>query len=173
PTCGPAHGAGSASRRDLPEPRHQAMCCLLVVAVLLTQHPGQLGLFDRDARQQSQQRDGRADHQGQPVTGAEAETDGDQRQSGVGGVPHHRYGPRVTTAWPASTWTNVLNDPPSVSTAQTRTAKPTQITTSPAAANACGTGVSSAGTHCGQWLPMKIDPPRESGSVAAFGMRPA
>src|SRR6266511_3129311 len=68
----------------------------------------------------------------------------------------HRYGPRVTTAWSASTWMKVLNDRPSVSTAQTRRARPTQITTTPAAAKAFGAGVSSAGTQLRSRVPFLV-----------------
>src|SRR4030095_13341346 len=89
---------------------------------------------------------------------AEAESQGDQQQAGVRGMAHHRYGPRVTTAWSASTWRKVLKDRPSVRTAQTRRARPTQITTTPAAAKASGAGVSSAGPQLRSRMPIQIDP---------------
>jgi hypothetical protein len=72
----------------------------------------------------------------------------------------HRYGPPVTTVWSMSTWMKVLNDRPSVSTAQTRRARPTQITTTPATAKAIGAGVSNAGTHLRSRMPIQIDPAR-------------
>src|SRR4029450_659789 len=75
----------------------------------------------------------------------------------------HRYGPRVTTAWSGSTWMKVLNDRPSVSTAQTRRARPTQITTTPAAAKAFDAGASSAGTQLRSGMRIQMDPAGEGG----------
>jgi Acetyltransferase (GNAT) family len=144
----------------LPQSGHEAMGCPLVAAVLVTEHPGQLGLFDRHPWQQSQQWDHGAAEQGQPVA-RQGRTPGRPAAGRCRRVPD----PPETTAWSPSTWTNVLNDPPSVITAHRRTAKPTQITTSPAKANASGAGVSSAGTHRRSRLPMKIDPPRESPTI--------
>src|SRR5215216_6479808 len=144
----------------LPQSRYEATCCLLIAAVRVTQYPGQLGLLDRDPGHQPDQWDDRADRQGEPVADAEAESQGDQQQAGVRGMATHRYGPGVTTAWSASTWMKVLKDRPSVRTAPTRRARPTQITTTPAAATASGAGVSSAGTQLRSRMPIQIDPAR-------------
>src|SRR4029450_9525710 len=130
-----------------------------------TEYPGQLGLLDRGPGQQPEHRDDGADRQGEPVADAEAESQGDQQQAGVRGMAHHRYGPRVTTAWSASTWMKVLKDRPSVSTAQTRRARPTQITTTPAAAKAFGAGASSAGTQLRSRMPIQIDPARVRATI--------
>ena len=117
-----------------PQAGNQALGVGLVRAVSLTENAGQLGFLDADPPQQRRQGQGDTDDEGKPVSGGEAEAGHDQQQARVprDGGPTGTGRCAITACW-GSTSTVVRNERPSAAIAHTRTARPSHVTTSPAA----------------------------------------
>src|SRR4051794_28791623 len=133
------HGARGAARPPArrpsaggsPDAGHQALAACGVVVVRRTENFAQSLLLDPDPPHQRGQGERHSDGHGNPVGEHGPRPARAASKPRYDGCRTQRYGPALTTGWPPATRTTVVNQRPSVSTAQTRMARPAATRAAP------------------------------------------